>query len=122
MVQNLRACFILLWYHNEIVKCIQEKIEFPSMLQRPRLISTTILGDLSMAAKIKQQKATIENCKKSLRGGKKMASCCPGGHLPPLCLPMATGLLYDDKDLPNSLSRNILDLTLQYIHTAGRFN
>ena len=31
-------------------------------------------------------------------------------------------LLYGDKDLPNSLNRNILDLTLQYIHTTGRFN
>ena len=31
-------------------------------------------------------------------------------------------LLYGDKDLPNSFNRNILGLTLQYIHTTGRFN
>ncbi len=31
-------------------------------------------------------------------------------------------LLYGDKDLPNDVNRNILDLTLQYIHTSGRFN
>ena len=31
-------------------------------------------------------------------------------------------LLYGNKDLPNCLNRNILDLTLQYIHTPGRFN
>ena len=31
-------------------------------------------------------------------------------------------LLYGDKDLPNCLNRNRLDLTLQYIHTTGRCN
>ena len=35
---------------------------------------------------------------------------------------LAQILLYGDKDLPNCLNRNILDLTLQYIHTTGRFN
>ena len=37
------------------IKCMQEKIEFPCMLQRPRLISTKILGDLSLAIKTKEQ-------------------------------------------------------------------
>ena len=31
-------------------------------------------------------------------------------------------LLYGDKNLPNNLNRNILELTLQYIHATGRFN
>ena len=30
--------------------------------------------------------------------------------------------LYGDKNLPNNLNRNILELTLQYIHSTGRFN
>ena len=30
-------------------------------------------------------------------------------------------LLYGDKDLPNDLYKNIIELTLQYIHTTGRF-
>ena len=30
-------------------------------------------------------------------------------------------LLYGDKDLPNNLNRSIIGLTLQYIHTTGRF-
>ena len=78
MVQNTRAYFILYVITIKCIKCTQEKTEFSSMLQRPRLISTKVLGDLSLATKIKQQKTTIENCKKILRGGKNMASCCPG--------------------------------------------
>ena len=31
-------------------------------------------------------------------------------------------LLYGDKDLPNDLNRNILELTLEYIYTTGRFD
>ena len=31
-------------------------------------------------------------------------------------------LLYGDEDLPNDLNRNILDLTLQFIHKTGRFD
>ena len=30
-------------------------------------------------------------------------------------------LLYGDKDLPKDLNRNMLELTLHYIHTTGRF-
>ena len=30
-------------------------------------------------------------------------------------------LLYGDKDLPNDRNENIVELTLQYIHTTGRF-
>ena len=55
MVQNLRAYFI---FYVITIKCIehmQERIEFSCMLQRPRLISATILGDLSLATMIKQQ-------------------------------------------------------------------
>ena len=54
MVQNLRAYFILYVITIKCIKCMQGKIEFPCMLQKPRLISTKILGDLSMATKIKQ--------------------------------------------------------------------
>ena len=94
MVQNLRAYVILYVITIKCIECMQEKVEFSCMLQRPTLISTKILGVLSLATKIKQQKATIKNCKKILRGGKKMASCCPGGPLPPhathslICMPL----------------------------------
>ena len=87
MVQNMRAYSI---FYVITIKCIsfmQEKTEFSCMSQRPRLISTKMLGDLSLATKVKQQKTTIKNCKKILSGGKKMASCCPGGHLPPHATP-----------------------------------
>ena len=39
-----------------------------------------------------KDKAIIDNCKKVLRGGKKMASCCPGVAFATPCHPMATGL------------------------------
>ena len=56
MVQNTRAYFILYVITIKCIKCMQEKTEFCYMLQRPRLISTNVLGDLSLATKIKQQK------------------------------------------------------------------
>ena len=77
----------------KFIKYMLDKIEFSRMLKRPRLISTQILGDLSLATKIKQQKTTIKKYKKILRGGKRMASCCPGGHLPQGSIAMATGLI-----------------------------
>ena len=83
MVQNMRGYFILHVITIKCINCMQEKAEFSCKFQRPTLISTKILGDLSLATKIKQQKITIENCKQILRGGKKMVSCCPGGQLPP---------------------------------------
>ena len=79
MVQNMRAYFILYVITIKFVNYMQEKTEFSCKLQRPTLISTKVLGDLTLATKIKQQRATIKNCMKILRGGKKMASCCPGG-------------------------------------------
>ena len=30
-------------------------------------------------------------------------------------------LMYGDKDFPNEINRNILDLTLHFIHETGRF-
>ena len=54
MVQNLRAYFILYVITIKCIKCMQENIEFSSMLQRPRLISIKILGDLSLATMIQQ--------------------------------------------------------------------
>ena len=55
MVQNLRAYFILYVIKIKCIKCMKEKIEFSCMLQKPWLISTKILGDLSLATMIKQQ-------------------------------------------------------------------
>ena len=55
MVLNLRAYFILYVITIKCIKCVLEKIEYSSMLQRPRLISSKILGDLSLATMIKQQ-------------------------------------------------------------------
>ena len=78
MVQNMRAYFMIYVITIKFINCMQEKTEFFCKLQRPTLISTRVLGDLSLATKIKQQKTRIKNCKKILRGGKKMASCCPG--------------------------------------------
>ena len=55
MVQILRAYFILYVITIKCIKCMQEKIEFSCMLQKPRLISAKILGDLSLATMIEQQ-------------------------------------------------------------------
>ena len=55
MVQNPRAYLILYVIKLKCIKCIREKIEYPCMLQRPRLISAKILGVVSIATKIKQQ-------------------------------------------------------------------
>ena len=55
VVQSLRAYFILYVITMKFIKCVEEKIEFSCMLQRPRLISTEIVGHVSMATKIKQQ-------------------------------------------------------------------
>ena len=78
MVQNMRAYFILNVITITCIKCMQEKTEYCYMLRRPRLISAKVLGDLFLATKIQQQRTTIRNCKKILRGSKKMVSCCPG--------------------------------------------
>ena len=55
MIQNLRAYFILYVITINCMKCMQDRIEFSCMLQGPRLISTIILGCLSLATKTKQQ-------------------------------------------------------------------
>ena len=55
MVKNLRAYFILYVITIKCIKCMQDRTELSCMLQRPRLISTKILGYLSLATKIKQQ-------------------------------------------------------------------
>ena len=72
MVQNMRAYFILHFIKIKCIKCMQEKMEFSSILHRPRLISTKTLGDLSFAAtKIKQQKTTIKIARKFSRVAKR---------------------------------------------------
>ena len=89
MVQNLRAYFIPHFITIKCKKRMQEKIEFFWMLQIPTLISIKILGDLSLTTKIKQHQQLQE----ILRGGKKMAPCCPEVAFATPCHPMATGLL-----------------------------
>ena len=64
MVQSLRADFIL---YVITIKCI--KVDLIQKF-RKSLLSYN-------------DKATIKNCVKIIRGGKKIVFCCPGGHLPP---------------------------------------
>ena len=52
MVKNLRAYFILCVTAIEWKMCVQQKIELSSMSQRPRLRSTNITRDLSLATEI----------------------------------------------------------------------
>ena len=92
MVQNMRAYFIIYVITIKCINCMQEKTEFFCKLQRPKLLSTKVLRDLSLATKIKQQKSRIKNCKKILRGDKKMASCYPGVAVATPCHPIATCL------------------------------
>ena len=54
MVQDLKAHSLLYVITIKCIKCAVEE-EFSCMLQRPRLISIMIFGDLSLAAMIKQQ-------------------------------------------------------------------
>ena len=54
MVQNLRAYSILHVVTIIWIMCVQENIELSSMSQRPRLSSTMISGDLSLATTIMQ--------------------------------------------------------------------
>ena len=56
---------------------MQEKIEFSCMLQRQRLISTKILGGLSLLGF--NDKVTVKNSKKILRGGKRWHPVAQGG-------------------------------------------
>ena len=89
MEKSLRANFILHIITIKYIKLVEEKIEFSSMLQRQRLISSKLFGDVSLATKIKQQQKVA---RKFSGGGKKMASCCPGVGFATPCHPMATGL------------------------------
>ena len=71
MENNLRANFILHVITNKYIKCVQEKIEFSSMLQRQMLIYRKILRDVSLATKIKQQHKIA---RKLLRGSVQFSS------------------------------------------------
>ena len=80
MVHNLRAYFILSVITFKCIECTQEKIEFSSMLQTPRLVSTKILGDLSLATMIKHQQKLQENCQGVAKNGillSRGGSCHP---------------------------------------------
>ena len=61
MVQNMRAYFILYVITIKFVKCVQTKIEYSSMLERPKLISIKIFGDLFLVTKINNVKRLQEN-------------------------------------------------------------
>ena len=54
MVQNLRAYSILPVVTINWIMCMQENIELSSMSQRPRLSSSIISADLSLATTIMQ--------------------------------------------------------------------
>ena len=62
-MQSLRAYFIL---DVITIKCL--KVD---LIQKFR---TSLLSY--------NDKATIRNCVKIIRGGKKIVFCCPGGHMP----------------------------------------
>ena len=89
MVQNLRAYFILYVITIKYIKCMQEK-------RSNFLVSTKTKVDLSQNFRRSligyNDKATIKNCRKILRGDKRTASRCPGMAFATLCHPMATGL------------------------------
>ena len=74
MVQNLRAYFTLLCYHNQIYKIYTGKDWIFLHVKKTKVDRNhnfrSLLGY--------NGKATVKNCKKILRGGKRMASCCPG--------------------------------------------
>ena len=67
MVQNLRAYSILHVATIKWIMCVQENIELTSILQRPRLSSTIISGDFSLATRIMQP----EECKENSQGWQK---------------------------------------------------
>ena len=54
MVQNLRAFSILHVATIKWIMCVQENVELHSMSQRPRLSSSIISGDFSLAIAIIQ--------------------------------------------------------------------
>ena len=55
MVQNLAAYLILYAITIKWIMCVQKKMEVSGLPQRPMLISTNILRNLSLATKTKQQ-------------------------------------------------------------------
>ena len=82
MVQNLRACVIYYIIAIKWAMCVQEeKSEPSSMTQRLRLNFIQILG-ISLLSN--EGKVTIERCKNSPRGGKKLASCWLGVVFAPM--------------------------------------
>ena len=83
MVQNLRAYFILYVITIKCIKCMQGKIEVSCMLQRPRLISTKILGYLSLAA---QRGSNTKKVLENSQGWQKGGILWPRGDI---CHPMA---------------------------------
>ena len=91
MVQNLRACFIYYIIAIKWAMCVQEEKNEPSsMTQRPRLNFIQIFG-ISLLGN--EGKVTIERCKTSPRGGKKLAFCYLGMVFAVLCHSMALGLV-----------------------------
>ena len=54
MVRNLRSYFILYVIIFNGTMCVREKMEFSNILQRPKLSSTDMSGDITIAMKIEQ--------------------------------------------------------------------
>ena len=81
------SLFHTLCYHNQM--CLQEKIELSSISQRPRLGSTNISGDLSLATKMKQQQKVGKNSQGSQRAG----ICCTRVSFVTTCYSKPSGLL-----------------------------
>ena len=80
MVQNLRAYFILSGITFKYIGCVQGKIDFSCMLQRLWLISTKILGDLSLVTMIKHE----QKIERKFSGvAKEWHSVVKGRQLPP---------------------------------------
>ena len=79
MVQYLRAYFIL--HAIKWIMCVQEKNEGFSMSQKPKLSSIKIAGDISLAAKKRQQ----GKVQKIFQGWQKAGFLLPRGSI---CLSM----------------------------------
>ena len=74
MVQNLRAYFILYVITIRCIKCMQEKFGFLACTKN----KVDFNQNFRRSLRGYNDQATIKNCRKILRGDKRMASCWPG--------------------------------------------
>ena len=90
MVQNLNAYLLYMDIKIKWSMCVQEKIQFFSVSQRPQL---NFDQNLWISLRSKKDKVTVKHRMNTPRGGKKLASCCLGVAFATSCQPMATGLI-----------------------------